>query len=118
MADLGVAHLAVGEPDVAAAGREGRVRVALPELVEDRRLGQGDGVAGPGLGQPPAVEDHQARATGPADSSGAVGSAHGLAAAQIAGKSPGSSEAPPTRPPSISGCENSSAALSGFTEPP
>ena len=65
MADLGVAHLPVGKPDVAPAGRQRRVRVALPELVEDRASGERDRVAGPGLGQPPAVEDDQA-ATGPA----------------------------------------------------
>ena len=40
------------------------------------------------------------------------------AALQIATKSPGSSEAPPTRPPSTSASANSSAALAGFTEPP
>src|SRR3954452_8090491 len=34
VADLGVAHLAVGEADVAPAGGERRVRVALPEAVE------------------------------------------------------------------------------------
>ena len=40
VADLGVAHLAVGEADVAALGGELGVRVALPEGVEDRRAGQ------------------------------------------------------------------------------
>ena len=54
VADLGVAHLAVGQADVAALGRELRVRVALPELVEDRRLGKRDRVAGPGLGAGPS----------------------------------------------------------------
>ena len=47
VADLGVAHLAVGQADVAAGGGERRVRVALPELVEGRRVGLGDRVAGP-----------------------------------------------------------------------
>ncbi len=59
VADLRVAHLPVGEPDVAALGGELRVRVTLPEAVEDRRLGEGDRVAGAGLGQAPAVEDDQ-----------------------------------------------------------
>ena len=40
------------------------------------------------------------------------------AARQIAAKESGSSEAPPTRAPSIEGCESSSAAFSGLTEPP
>ena len=38
VADLGVAHLPVGQPDGAAAGGQRRVRVALPERVEDRRV--------------------------------------------------------------------------------
>jgi hypothetical protein len=59
VADLGVAHLPVGEADVAALGGELGMRVAGPEGVEDRRLGQRDRVARPRLGQPPAVEDDQ-----------------------------------------------------------
>ena len=59
MADLGVAHLPVGQTDVASLGRELGARVALPEAVEDRRPGEGDRVAGTRLGQPPAVEDDQ-----------------------------------------------------------
>ena len=38
------------------------MRVALPELVEHRRVGQLDGVARAGLGQAPAVEHDQADA--------------------------------------------------------
>ena len=52
VADLGVAHLPLGQPDRAAAGRQLRVRVARPEVVEDRRVGQLDGVAGPGGASP------------------------------------------------------------------
>ena len=59
VADLGVAHLAVGQADVAALGGEPGVREALPEPVEDRRLGERDRVAGPGLGEAPAVEDDE-----------------------------------------------------------
>ena len=59
VADLGVAHLPLGQADVAPARRQGRARVAPPELVEDRGLGERDGVARPGLRQPPAVEDHE-----------------------------------------------------------
>src|SRR4051812_5146454 len=56
VAALAVAHLALGQPDREPAGGQLRVRVARPELVEDRRLGQLDGVARAGRRQPPAVE--------------------------------------------------------------
>ena len=46
VADLGVAHLPLGQAHRPAAGGELGVLVALPERVEDRRLGQLDGVAG------------------------------------------------------------------------
>ena len=69
VADLGVAHLPVGQADVAARGRQLRVRVALPERVEGRRLGERDRVARPGLGEAPAVEDDERE--------GATGSALG-----------------------------------------
>ena len=45
VADLGVAHLPVRQADVAALGRELRVRIAVPELVEDRGVGLRDRVA-------------------------------------------------------------------------
>ena len=109
MAHLGVAHLPRRQPDGLAAGGQLRVRVARPEVVEDRRVGQRHRVPRPRLGQPPPVEDDQrdARERG-----------HAAAAATIAAKLCGSSEAPPTRPPSTSGSASSSAALSGFIEPP
>ena len=59
MADLGVAHLPVGQPDVAPLGGEFRVRIRAPETVEDGRLGQRDRVARPRRGEAPAVQDHQ-----------------------------------------------------------
>ncbi len=59
VADLRVAHLALGQADVAPLGGELRVREALPEPVEDRRLGERDRVARPRRGEAPAVEDHQ-----------------------------------------------------------
>ncbi len=59
VADLGVAHLALWQADVTALGGELRVGIALPEAIEDRRLGERDRVAGPRLGKPPAVEDDQ-----------------------------------------------------------
>ena len=113
--DLGVPHLAVRQPDVAAAGRELRVGIRAPELVEDRRVGLRDRVAGTGGSEPPAVEDdqRQRRDRGP----GWAGR-NGHAASQIARKSPGSRLAPPTSAPSISSRPSRSAALSGFTDPP
>ena len=109
VADLGVAHLPVGQADVATLGREPGVREALPEVVEDRGLGERDRVAGPGLGQAPAVEDDE-RDRG----DGQRGQVAQPAASTIAAKSSGSSAAPPTRAPSISGRPSSSAALRGL----
>ena len=63
-----------------------------------------DGVARPGRRAAPAVEDDERYEV--------------EAARQIAAKESGSSEAPPTSAPSIDGCERSSAAFSGLTEPP
>ena len=45
VADLGVAHLPGRQADRLARGLERRVRVLGPEPVEDRRLGELDGVA-------------------------------------------------------------------------
>ena len=102
--DLGVAHLTGRQADRLARGCERRVRVLAPEPVEDRRPRQLDRVAGPGRRAAPAVEDDERYEVD--------------AARQIAAKESGSSEAPPTRAPSIEGCERSSAAFSGLTEPP
>jgi len=118
MPDLGVAHLALGQADVAAGRREGRVWVGGPELVEDRRLGLRDRVPGPSA-PAPAVEDHSAsEGTGMLVGRREAGSSPQAAASMIAAKSLGSRLAPPTSAPSTSGCESSSAALSGLTEPP
>ena len=52
-------------------------------------------------------------------SEGTGGAGHGYpAASTIAAKSAGSRLAPPTKAPSMSGWESSSAALPGLTEPP
>ena len=107
VADLAVAHLALRQADRPTGGRERGVRVALEQSVEDGGVGLVDGVPGAGPGQPPPVENDQA----------AGGGAH-CAAETIAAKEAGSSEAPPTSAPSMSGIASSSAALSGFTEPP
>ena len=109
VADLGVAHLAVGQADVTTLGRELRAREAAPEIVEDRRLGERDRVAGSGRRQTPAVEDDQRqRGDGRRQP----------AASTIAANSSGSRLAPPTKAPSMSSCASSSAALAGLTEPP
>src|SRR3954465_4498426 len=106
--DLRVAHLALGEPDGRPPRRQLAVRIALPQVVEDRRRGQRDGVARAVRRDPPAVEDDEAdRRDG-----------HPRAASTMAAKSATSRDAPPTSAPSTSGRANSSAALSGLTEPP
>ena len=90
VADLGVAHLPVGQADVAALGGELGVGEAAPEAVEDRRLGERDRVARAGLGQAPAVEDDErqrgdsARSTGRLDDRGEVGRVEAGAADQRA----------------------------------
>ena len=117
VADLGVAHLPVGEADVAPAGRERRVRVALPELVEHRRLGERDGVARALLGEAPAVEDHEAERGRPAATRGRRGSrACGRADRGEVGRSratrrrPGRRRSPAAR--------RARRRSRGFTEPP
>ena len=81
-----------------------RVRILPPEPVEDGRTGQLDGVARPRRRTAPPVEDDERYEV--------------EAARQIAAKESGSSEAPPTRAPSIDGWASRSAAFSGLTEPP
>ena len=111
VADLGVPHLARRQADGLARGRELGVRIALPEGVEDGRVRELDRVARPRRREPPAVEDdeddelrHACTACAPAR--------------QIASNDAASSDAPPTSAPSTSGCARSTAAFSGFTEPP
>ena len=104
VADLGVPHLAGRQADRLAGGLQLRVRVLGPDPVEDRRVGQLDGVARAGRRTAPPVEDDERY--------------EGRAALQIAANEATSSEAPPTSAPSTSGCASSSAALSGLTEPP
>ncbi len=106
VADLGVAHLAGREPDRLAGGLDRRVRAALPEPVEHRRIGQRDRVPRARRGAAPAVEDHECYEW------------VGAADRHIAANESGSREAPPTSAPSTPGCDISSAALSGLTEPP
>ena len=107
VADFRVSHLAGREPDVLPGRAQGRVRVARPELVEDGRLGQLDGVPRPRRRAPPPVEDDERYER-----------ERRAAVRQIAANESMSREAPPTRAPSTSGWARSSSALSGFTEPP
>jgi hypothetical protein len=61
MADLRVAHLALGEADRSTARHEERVGVAVPQLVEHRSARQRNRIARPTRGDPPAVEHDQRR---------------------------------------------------------
>ncbi len=106
VADLGVPHLAGGQADGLARRGERRVRIVLPQAVEDRRVGELDGIPGPGRGKAPAVQDHERYERERA------------AAWHMEANDSTSSDAPPTSAPSTSGCDMSSSALSGFTEPP
>ena len=113
--DLGVAHLALGQPDGPAAGGQLRVRVGRPQRVEHRGAGEVHGVPGPRGGQAPAVEhDEAGRGDGQRHRPGRPsareqdlrgprngGLAHPASAAStIAANASGSRLAPPTSAPS------------------
>ena len=106
--DLRVPHLSRRKPDRLTRGGEHGVRVAIPERVEDRRAGELDRVSRSGRSDAPAVQDDED--DGPQAAS--------TPARQIASNETRSSEAPPTSAPSTSGSARSTAALSGFTDPP
>ncbi len=106
VADLRVAHLSRRQPDRFARCGERRLRVLIVQPVEHRRVGELDGVARPRRSDAPAVQDHQRYER------------EAAAAWHIAANDSTSSDAPPTSAPSTEGCAISSAALSGFTEPP
>ena len=57
--NLGVPHLAVGEADVAPAGRQRGVRVAIPQAVENQRRSLADRVARAGWREAPTIEHDQ-----------------------------------------------------------
>ena len=59
VADLGVAHLAVRQSDIAAGGVQEGVRAGLPQAGEGRGLRQAHGVVRAVLTPAEAVEDHQ-----------------------------------------------------------
>ena len=112
VADLAVAHLAVRQADIQPGGGQLRVRPALQEAVHDRGLSHVNGVAVVRLADAVAVEDDEC------DFPVAHSQAPCAVAATIFEKSTGLSDAPPIRPPSISGWASSSAALPAFMEPP
>ena len=56
VADLGIAHLALGQADGGAGGREQPAGTRAGQAVPDRRLGQGDGVVVPLRPVTPAVQ--------------------------------------------------------------
>ena len=131
MTDLGVAHLPVGQAHRLPAGAQRGVRVAAPQLVEDRRARERHRVARRGLGKAPAVEHDQAgsghgqlrrpgrdppRLGGEAHPPDAVAAT--APAATISAKEATFSDAPPTSAPSTSGSASSSGAFSALTEPP
>ena len=59
VADLGIAHLPVGQTDIMLAGLELGVRPAAHQLVPDRRFGPVDRVVGAVWPLAPAIEDAQ-----------------------------------------------------------
>src|SRR5919106_3740277 len=99
VADLRVAHLARREADVLTGGAQDGVRVAGPERVEDRGVGELHRVAGPGRRAPPSVENDEGYER-----------KRRAAVSQIVVKESTSSDAPPTRAPSTSGWASSSSA--------
>ena len=104
VADLGVAHLALREPDRLAGSLQRPARILAPEPVEHGRVGELDGVPRPGGRAAPAVQDDERYKLD--------------ATRHIASNDAGSREAPPTSAPSTALFASSSAAFSGFTEPP
>ena len=71
MADLGVAHLPVGQADVAALGGERGVRDSASQSSSKTGVSAREiALPGPGRREPPAVEDDQRDARGPARSRG------------------------------------------------
>ena len=112
VADFAVAHLPVRQADVQPRSGQLRVRPALQETVHDRGLGHVNGVAVVRLADAVAIENDEC------DFPVAHSQAPCAVAATIFEKSTGLSDAPPIRPPSISGWASSSAALPAFMEPP
>ena len=75
--DLGVAHLALGKAHVAPAGRQGGVRVALPQTVEDRRRSLADRVSRAPASARPQPSSTTSASEGTGISPGPLGDGHG-----------------------------------------
>src|SRR5579871_4821074 len=59
MADLGISHLAVGQPNILAGGMQKSVRTRLPKFGESRRLGLTHSVVRNLLAPAEAIENDQ-----------------------------------------------------------
>ena len=132
VAYLAVAHLPLRQADVQSGGGKLRVGVFLEELVQAGRVGSGNGIALRFLPQAEAVHDdergrsfvhknlisHKTRSKGAAKPAPPRKYYSWLAALTISTNCSGFREAPPMRPPSISGWASSSAAFLGFMLPP
>ena len=64
VADLGVAHLPLRQPDIEAGGAQEGVRAGCQSRSKIRRVGLADGVVGRLLAPAPAVEDDQHHGAG------------------------------------------------------
>ena len=135
VADLGVAHLTVGQADVLAGSTEGGVRIVRIQAVDKGRVGRAHGVVGALGRQTEAVHDDEqcrkvavshgefspSKKNGPQRLSAAARLQDGYYSAAfttISEKSAALRDAPPTRAPSTSGLATSSAMLPGLAEPP
>ena len=113
VADLGVAHLSLWQTHVQAGGGQLGVRAAGQEFVHDGGLGRPDRVTCV-LGADAVTVEYQ-------QCCGSYFIIHGSSSAvpeMMRAKSLGLSEAPPMRPPSISGWARSSSQFLSFMLPP
>src|SRR5579862_3658603 len=119
MADFAVAHDAFGEPDGLARSLQQRMRIALEQRIPMRKPGGSDGISIRLAAISPSVKngenhrpvEHARRLYEPRSA--------GRTALRISCANPlGSSDAPPTRPPSMFGFAEYDATFSVFMLPP
>ena len=113
--DLAVADLPLRQTNVNAGSHQRRVWAFVKQLVEYRCVGSAYGVIITCGSKPEAVQNKEDRRDFTHLLSSPVTAA---TAAMILEKSSGLREAPPIRPPSISGILSSSSAFLAFIEPP